>query len=82
MKQLVIALTACVILQGCTQANSARKTLEGAGYTEIEITGWRPFMADRNDTFATGFRAKGPTGKIVTGAVTGGILKGNTIRTD
>lgn len=71
-----------MIMAGCTQKDSARKTLEQAGYTQIEITGYRPFMAAENENFSTGFKAIGPTGKQASGAVTGAWLKGNTIRLD
>lgn len=67
---------------GCTQPNKARDTLEAQGYTDIEITRWRPFMAGEGDTFSTGFIATSPGGKEVTGAVTSGLFKGKTIRLD
>lgn len=63
-----------------TDAEGATRTLKAAGYSDIEITGYRPFMGD--DWYSTGFRATSPGGQEVTGAVTGGFLKGNTIRTD
>ena len=67
---------------GCCRPESTRDFLKRQGYTQVEITGWRPFMADKNDTFSTGFRAKNANGQIVTGSVTEGILKGKTIRFD
>lgn len=84
----VLAVVALVVLigvilpHGCTDEDGARKAIRGAGYTNISFTGWRPFMASQGDTFSTGFSATGPTGQPVTGAVTGGVFKGNTIRTD
>lgn len=67
----------------CTSENGAKRTLAAAGYTNIEITGWRPFMKSKDDWSSTGFRATGPNGQTVTGAVTGGLIfKGYTIRTD
>jgi len=67
----------------CTHPKRTTKTLEAAGYRSVEITGWRPFMKSDSDWFSTGFRAIGPNGQEVTGAVTGGLVfKGNTIRTD
>lgn len=67
----------------CTSQKSTVRTLEAAGYRDVIITGWRPFMRGGDDWFSTGFRATAPNGSVVTGAVTGGLLfKGNTIRTD
>lgn len=79
-----IALCAVLILlgAGCTQPSKAKRVLEAAGYTQVEITGWRPWAAGEDDTFSTGFRAVGKDGSRVTGAVTGGWLKGSTIRVD
>lgn len=62
--------------------DQAMRVLSQAGYTQIEITGWRPLMAGKDDTFSTGFRAKSPSGAIVTGAVTSGPLSGSTVRLD
>ena len=83
MKTRILIATACVIaLVGCTREDDTKRVLAQAGYTNIEITGYRPFMAGKDDTFSTGFKAKAPNGQTVTGAVTGGFLKGNTIRLD
>jgi hypothetical protein len=67
---------------GCTQPTEAERVLRQSGYTQIEITGWRPFAAGEDDTYSTGFKARSPSGETVTGAVTAGILKGSTIRLD
>lgn len=66
----------------CTRPNQTRRVLEAQGYTEVQITGWRLFAGDRGDLFSTGFRAKAPNGTQVTGAVTSGAFKGNTVRLD
>ena len=79
---LVIACICWLGLTGCTRPQQATRTLENHGYTEIQITGWRPFMAGEDDTFSTGFRAKSPGGRYVTGTVTSGLLKGSTVRLD
>lgn len=65
----------------CTKPDETIRVLRDQGYTEIKITGYRPFMSDE-DTFSTGFEAKSPNGRKVTGAVTSGAFKGNTIRLD
>ena len=72
-----------VLPWGCTNQEATVRTLEAAGYKNVEITGWRPFMGSDDEWFSTGFRATGSNGAVVTGAVTGGLLfKRNTIRTD
>jgi hypothetical protein len=81
--KLATLIFAAVILCGCTQPDHATRTLENAGYTHIEITGWRPFSCGDGDTFATGFKAIGPTGHQVTGVVCEGLIfKASTIRLD
>lgn len=82
MKKILIAAAIGIALVGCTREDDTRRVLEVSGYTNIEITGYRPFMASKDDLFSTGFRAKAPNGQIVTGAVTAGVFKGSTIRLD
>lgn len=79
---LVIIGLVCLLPKGCTKPDNAIRVLTSQGYTQIEITGWRPFMASEDDIFSTGFHAKSPSGADVTGAVTSGTLKGSTIRLD
>lgn len=82
MRHSIIIILFALLLTGCTRREKATRILEDQGYTEIEITGWRPFMASKNENFSTGFRAKSPSGKIVTGAVTERLFGGSTIRLD
>jgi hypothetical protein len=79
---LMIVVLGAVLLTPRTNADRATKILQQQGYTDIEITGWRPFMAAEEDWQSTGFRARGPAGEEVTGAVTGGVFKGHVIRLD
>lgn len=79
-KILVLALVLCMV--GCSSPKDAQKALEGAGYTEVRITGYRFFGCSKDDAFSTGFTAKGPTGKEVSGVVCSDWFKGSTIRTD
>ena len=82
MKKLVLLIGA-VALAACTDNPGALRALEGAGYTQIELGGYAWFQCDgKSDTFSTKFTAKGPAGKIVSGAVCSGLFKGSTIRTD
>ena len=78
-----ILATLCLLaLAACTDDDNATRVLQQSGYTQIEITGYRPFMKGKDDTYSTGFKATSPTGARVSGAVTGGPFKGNTIRLD
>ena len=79
---LCIALLGSVLFSGCTDRPTAERVLRQNGYTNIEITGYRWGMGGENDTYVTGFRAKSPSGQVVTGAVCNGFLKGATIRFD
>jgi hypothetical protein len=71
-----------ILPTGCTQPDKTVRLLEQQGYTNVTITGWRPFMASSKESFSTGFEATSPNGNRVSGAVTGGFLKGSTIRFD
>ena len=83
MKKLAIIAALATILTGCSDSGVATKALEGAGYTDIKITGYSWFACGKGDTFSTGFVAKGPTGVPVKGAVCSGLLfKNATIRTN
>lgn len=81
MKKILLISLASVLM-GCTNGDGAVRALEGAGYTDIKITGYRVFGCHEDDTFRTGFKAMGQGGKPVTGVVCSGILKGSTIRLD
>jgi len=82
VKLKLILLSLALLLTSCTDRDGATRTLQQQGYRDIEITGYRPFMKSEDDTYSTGFEATSPAGFRVTGAVTGGLLKGNTIRLD
>lgn len=79
MKRIALIL-ALVALAGCTDETAARKALEASGFTDIKITGYAYFGCDKNDTFHTGFEARGPKGQFTEGIVCSGWMKGATIR--
>jgi len=79
MKKLMIAAMA-LALAACTDPEGAKRALIGMGMNSIEITGWVWAGCSDNDTFATGFRAVGPSGTPVQGVVCSGWLKGQTVR--
>lgn len=67
---------------GCTSSDEATRALSGAGYKDIQITGYRLWGCDENDEFHTGFSATGPTGARASGVVCSAIFKSATIRFD
>lgn len=80
---IVLILVVVFILPiGCIDETGTTRVLRDQGYTDIYITGWRPFSGSKDDQFHTGFEATTPTGKKITGVVTSGIFKGHTIRFD
>jgi hypothetical protein len=80
-KSLILPLIVCLIVAGCSDEGVARKALDGAGYTGVQLTGYEWAGCSGNDTYSTGFKALGPTGKPVVGVVCSGWMKGATIRT-
>lgn len=84
LTKVLVIVAACLggVLAGCTSETEATRALSGAGYSDIKMTGYRPFLCDEKDTLSTGFEATGPNGNRVSGAVCSGILKGATIRFD
>jgi hypothetical protein len=73
---ILLALT-----MACSDNDGARNVLQGAGYTDINTTGYKWFGCGEKDSYHTGFTAKGPTGVRVNGVVCCGMFfKGCTIR--
>lgn len=81
----LVALVAVLVFWaggGCTDAASTKATLKAAGYTRVE-TGGYSFSCSDDDTRCTSFKAVGPTGQAVSGAVGCGLfVKACTIRLD
>lgn len=72
---------AVIWLAGCTSPESATRTLQQAGFTEIQTTGYAgPFSCGRDDVFSTGFTAMNPQGAKVEGVVCCGWMKLCTVR--
>lgn len=87
--KFVLGLIAIVTLSGCwmDDPEGAIRVLRSAGYTKIQLTGYRFTGCSKDDNLHTGFEAVGPTGMPVTGVVCGqfviaGWPKGSTIRID
>lgn len=71
------------MLAACTNPDQATRILQDAGYSEVKLTGYRLMACSKDDTYADGFEAKGPTGRKVTGVVCAGLFfKASTIRLD
>jgi len=68
----------------CVQPAEATRVLQDAGYTEVQITGFRWFGCDHDsDFYHTGFKATGLSKRPVSGVVCSGLFfKANTIRLD
>lgn len=83
MTRTVLAIACLASLVACSNPDKATSSLTGAGYSKIEITGFRWTGCGKDDTYSTGFKAKGPTGVQVSGVVCSGMFfKGSTIRLD
>jgi hypothetical protein len=78
--KLKIAFALFLFLAACSDADTAHRALEAAGYTEIAISGYSFWGCSEDDNFKTGFTAKGPNGALVKGVVCSGLFKGATIR--
>lgn len=81
MRKIALILV-LVALAGCTDEGAARKALDGSGFTDVKITSYAYFGCGKEDTFHTGFEARGPSGQFVDGVVCSGWMKGATIRFD
>jgi len=77
---MAVFIVAAAALSGCTREGESRRVLESSGFTEIKITGWKPFACSKGDDFQTGFTAINTQGQLVEGVVCCGILKSCTIR--
>jgi len=85
MNRLLISLAffgLILALPGCTDPQAAQNALDNFGFKDIKITGYRIFTCGEDYTFHTGFEAKNPNGKTVTGAVCSGLFKGTSVKFD
>lgn len=76
-----LALLATVLITaGCTNEHQTREVLSAQGFTDIEVKGYDWFGCSSDDTFATAFTARSPTGAQVQGVVCSDWFKGATVR--
>jgi len=81
MKTLLIGAIALLLLTGCTSQQDAERALDGAGFTNIQMTGYNFMACSEDDFYHTGFVAKNPQGNTVSGTVCSGMLfKSATVR--
>lgn len=80
MKRFIL-IAAVAVLAACTDPSTATRVLEDQGYTNVQMTGYNFMACSKDDTFHTGFTAKSPAGRQVTGTVcAGAFFKNSTIR--
>lgn len=79
---LILLALVSILLGGCTRPDEARRALEAAGYTDIEMHGYDWLACGEEGGFHDRFTATGPTGRFSSGVVCGGWFKGQTIRLD
>lgn len=81
MKAIILVIILAIMLSGCVSEKNTLKTLDSAGFGDIEVTNWKPFSCGEGDWFKTGFKATNVNGKEVTGTVCCGLIfKDCTIR--
>lgn len=66
---LFAIIIAFVVGSSCTDEEAARSVLEDEGYTNIELNGYAYGRCSKNDSTCTEFKATGPSGREVKGAV-------------
>ena len=81
--KVILCFFLLFFIVSCTDGFYTKKILEDQGYTEVEITGYSFFACSKDDWYHTGFRAKSPIGRPVSGTVCSGLVfKSHTIRLD
>ena len=64
----------CLLFTSCTDPVLTLRHLTAAGYSRIEVTGYKVFDCDKNDLVRTGFRARNESGDLVVGSVCCGLV--------
>lgn len=82
MKKFLL-LMPLALLVACTDSKGAVQAIENSGLQPVSTDGYAFFGCGKDDQFHTKFTAKRTSdGKIVTGVVCKGFLKGSTVRFD
>jgi hypothetical protein len=77
---VVIASIVIFCIQGCTDPERTRSTLEAQGFTDIQTGGYEWGVCGEDDDYSTGFTATNLQGHRVSGVVCCGYYKGCTVR--
>ena len=77
---ILTLLIAIVFMSGCTSPQDADRALSAQGFSDITYTGYDFMACSEDDIYHTGFRAKNPQGRYVSGTVCSGIFKNATVR--
>lgn len=81
VRRILLYAALGLIPAACTNPDGAREVLLDAGYTQVQTDGYDAWACSDDDTYATRFRAIGPTGRPTQGVVCEGLfLKDATIR--
>lgn len=70
----VTSLTSMLLCVSCTDEEHSEQVLRGAGYTDIEMTGYQFTGCSEDDQIHDVFKATGPSGRVVFGTVCCGSL--------
>lgn len=73
-----LLLLLALLLVSCTDPEGTTELLESKGYTNIQITGYKPFSCWKNE-IATGFIATNKDNEIDTGCVCENFITGKRI---
>ncbi|MGV1754771.1 hypothetical protein [Agrobacterium sp. CG674] len=83
MKKLLLIAALAASLTSCgVDPGSARRALEAQGITNVTIGGYAWFGCSKGDNMRSRFVGIGANGKVVSGVVCGGWMKGTTVRYD
>lgn len=83
MKRILFASVLAVLLSGCTDADSTKRAVEGAGYTNVQTQGYSVWGCAKDDVVHTSFTATDQKGRAISGTYCSGLIfKGGTIRLD
>lgn len=82
MKRLILLIASILALNGCSDPTAATKALDDLGFSDVRLTGYRFLSCGKDYTFHTGFEARNPRGKPVSGTVCSGWFKGSSVKFD
>ena len=81
MLKMLLPIIALLFVSCFTDPEGTISILHRKGYTNVQITSYRPFSCWKNEQ-ATGFIAKNPSGHYVKGCACKNIFTGTRIKID